>query len=231
VNAKRGLIAAVALTVALAAPAGADARCRTAGAKVLDHDATGVVFAKGAKVYACLQRLGVRRPLPTPGPYEGVRGHVTQGGDEGAAPRIAGGFVAYVVTGRDPLAYPSPGQPVAWVRLYDLRGGRVVRSAAAATDLFPGGDESNVPQLVVKRSGSFAWIVRSVRDARYQQHPPETAVRVIELHRQAATVDYVAEQQPTLADEIDLTSLSLTPDRGSITWRHLDGRRLSAALR
>jgi hypothetical protein len=231
VNAKRGLIAAVALTFALAAPAGADARCRTAGAKVLARDATGVVFAKGAKVYACLQRIGAAHRLPTRGHYESVPGHAVQGGDEGAAPSIAGGFVAYAVTGRDPDGYPAPGFPVASVELYDVRRRGVVQTVAAADEVPSLEGTSSVTGLVVKRSGSVAWIAVSNESPRYQP-PNETAVRTITRRGTRSTLDANSERPyPPPPDGIDPASLRLTADRGTVTWQHLDGRLLSAPLR
>jgi hypothetical protein len=91
--------------------------------------------------------------------------------------------------------------------------------------------------LVAKRSGSVAWIVRSVRDSRYQQHPVETAVRAMALHRPITDLDLTAgsssahPQPPEPADEIDPASLALTTDRSAVTWKRLDGRELSAPLR
>jgi hypothetical protein len=229
-TAQRPLIGALAVALALAAPAAADARCHTRGAEVLDRDATGVVFAKGMKVYGCLQRIGVAHRLPTRGPYEGVPGHVVQGGDEGAAPSIAGGFVAYAVTGRDPGGYPPPGSPVAWIQLYDIRRRQIAVSVAAADVSSPEG-ASSVTGLVVKRSGSVAWIAVSNQSPRYQP-PNTTMVGAITRRGSRTTLDENSERPyPPPPNGIDPGSLQLTADRGTVTWQHLDGRLLSAPLR
>jgi hypothetical protein len=227
-----GLWAAAALVAAVPATGlAAPAHCRTAGARVLDRDPTGVVFARGHAVYACLDRLGLSRRLPVrTGDDTGIPSkRIALGGDDGPPPLIAGGFAAYVVTASDPTSYGG-GSQAAWVELYDIRHASLMRSVEATPVAF-GSGTSAVRSLVLKRSGSVAWIVRSNQDPHIQP-PSDSEVRAMPRRGPVTTLEkYTDTPYPPPPEEIVVTSLRLTPDRSAITWRHRDGRELSAPLR
>jgi hypothetical protein len=197
---------AIAAAAILMAPATAAAarRCAPEQDRVVARSADAVVFHGDQVVFGCLIPKGRRWRLPAQdpiGPPETVIGGY----------RLAGRFVAYESSAE---GYES-------VYVFDLRRGKTLSAAPGATadpdDEVP--PDPSVEALVLRRSGSIAWIGGISRRA-----GGNTEYEVHAVSARRPRRDRVLDR----GSDIDPDSLALSRS-GRVYWRH-GGEARSAVL-
>jgi hypothetical protein len=216
------LMGASAVLGLVAAAPTADAKrshCPTANTVV--RGATGLVFTRRSSdhpgfrlYYGCLWRTKKIYRLGQHGDFGNNQVH-------SQSIRLAGRFVAYEQDWGS-----GAGSALNTISVRDLRSGVVIHQAEVSRRGADFGD--NVTDVVLKRSGSVAWIARTFdQDANLAT----SEVRAMTDATRRDTRGSLLSDAPLLLDDgpsIGLTSLSLAPDRRSVLWRHGAERRAAA---